>query len=955
MLGLMISLLIGLIVFPTRQSHAQDDQRPRVTIVVLDQSGSMRTEGKPRDPLGLRCSAVRLLTDLATARDYLALVKLESRDLEDDLTAEVLSPPVRMGQEDNRIAYKKKIDCDRATNNTPIADALQKAYQQLEGVSATLGSFDGQVLLLTDGDPAPKSKDQIKQIDVLLPKYQIKGWRISTIGLKLEENKQKAAKGLLKRMADQTGGTFYGDVAEPIELQPIFIKFFAQQTGRNLDSGRLFSLVAGGEYPVPVPDAASRIDILVAKENADAVITLVDQNNNEVQPSLNGEDTRISNSDPFYAAFLINRPVKGNWKIRADKTTNVIVSTLINYSLDLQFEESDVVRPANKPIVLKARFYDTQGASPTPSVASGANVEASLELGGQSQNVGMRDDGQTPDLAANDGIFTGNAILPDTALPELELVSGNVTISGQYQGRSYNKTGTIKVVPVPVVVPELRSGVLRLAPGSPVDVPLRLEYRGKSVPSTGWNVKVQQIEDGGKQSVIVDKDGDRFVAHLYNQPEGKEEYVFEVTLVGIDQNAGVPDQVFPPLQTQVRFQPILDLAYQGPSTIPAGYPITLTGALLSRFNEALPRQQPLDMKVSRDNGIPVDVIGKPSTQNGVFDYTVELKEPGVYRFTLSDREQRVSEDDKKEMEITVEPRPEVVWTQPPQTNEGLQQTLVRWPWLDTLRNFPLTGWGVDLFASDKRSELLNLQGTVTSGGQSFSESPQIRIIEEANEQRVLYDREQETDGVSARVDLPGGRYRVELVFRDLFDDPSIDCCVTSMPLLVEQSVDSSDLGWAGSILIVEIIIVFVLFLLAHFCLTTRPQYGDKIVVQTAGQEKSLDLGRNWRINIFRPRRSQLRKKLKGLGLRINEEDKGIVEYKHRNVTIDRKPLSSLKRNTADKATFVPAEKRRRSGRPKAGRSPHGPNSGLFASFTSLLRGPRPTPRNRSRVFVKKRK
>lgn len=98
MLGLMISLLIGLIVFPTRQSHAQDDQRPRVTIVVLDQSGSMRTEGKPRDPLGLRCSAVRLLTDLATARDYLALVKLESRDLEDDLTAEVLSPPVRMGQ-----------------------------------------------------------------------------------------------------------------------------------------------------------------------------------------------------------------------------------------------------------------------------------------------------------------------------------------------------------------------------------------------------------------------------------------------------------------------------------------------------------------------------------------------------------------------------------------------------------------------------------------------------------------------------------------------------------------------------------------------------------------------------------------------------------------------------------------------------------------------------------------
>src|SRR5437868_7702914 len=63
------------------------DVKDRVTIIVLDQSGSMRLdlpEKQPRtkasDPLGLRCSAVRLLADLATTRDSLGLVKLESHD-----------------------------------------------------------------------------------------------------------------------------------------------------------------------------------------------------------------------------------------------------------------------------------------------------------------------------------------------------------------------------------------------------------------------------------------------------------------------------------------------------------------------------------------------------------------------------------------------------------------------------------------------------------------------------------------------------------------------------------------------------------------------------------------------------------------------------------------------------------------------------------------------------------
>src|SRR4051794_20676708 len=99
----------------------------RVTVVVLDQSGSMRLdlpEKKPvtkaSDPHGLRCSAVRLLADLASDHDSLGLVKLESHDDKTgaaaDSTAEVLMSPEPMGIAQNRAAFKSKVDCDRATN-----------------------------------------------------------------------------------------------------------------------------------------------------------------------------------------------------------------------------------------------------------------------------------------------------------------------------------------------------------------------------------------------------------------------------------------------------------------------------------------------------------------------------------------------------------------------------------------------------------------------------------------------------------------------------------------------------------------------------------------------------------------------------------------------------------------------------------------------------------------------
>src|SRR5262249_1685168 len=141
-----------------------------------------------------------------------------------DRTADVLLAPMPMGTAQSRDVFKSKVDCDHATNNTPVADALQKAYDLLATAERERGAstFEGRVILLTDGDPQPRGEAKVGKIDQLLPRFAQQHWSISTVGLKLRAKKNPAAINLPKKTAGATQGRAYDDIDEPLQLQNVF-------------------------------------------------------------------------------------------------------------------------------------------------------------------------------------------------------------------------------------------------------------------------------------------------------------------------------------------------------------------------------------------------------------------------------------------------------------------------------------------------------------------------------------------------------------------------------------------------------------------------------------------------------------------------------------------------------------------------------------------------------------
>ncbi|MBV9789071.1 MAG: hypothetical protein JOZ51_12895, partial [Chloroflexi bacterium] len=641
LLALVVALLLAR--YPT-QAQAQA-QRDRVTIVVLDQSGSMRYDlperrppHKASDRLGLRCSAARLLADLATPNDWLGLVKLESHDDQTDATAdrtaEVLLAPTAMGTAAARDQFKAQLQCDQAHNNTPIADSLQKAFALLDALAQSRGSdsFEGRVLLLTDGEPAPQGAAQIREIDALLPRFAAKRWMISTVGLRLRANSQLRGIELLQKIAGTTRGQAYGDVDEPMRLQNIFVEFFAEQTGRSLRPGQPRDLVPNGEHVVNVASYAERIDVLVAKENPQAAIKLFRPDGSEVSATGDGVEL-FSNDDPFYAAFSIAAPAKGNWSIRSDQATKTIVNVLIESDLKIRLDHPAALRASNQPLELSARFYTSDATGQdAPTTITDADVNATVTLRGETATVALHDDGLHPDRAANDGVYSGTFTASATDSSG-EALSASVGVVAKTGDASYTDTASLQLVPVPTIDLGEAGDSLRLAPGSPIDVPLYLRLGQRPVDLSGWTIRAFQMVAGEKRRIATRPQADHFVVTLVQLPDDLKEYSFEVELIGVEQNEGLAREL-QPLALRVLFQPALKLFDLPQARMPVGAPLTVRAALLRSFDTPMPLSTPLQLNVQVNNNPAQPIVDVRDDGSGTFTYTYVPQQPGRYRFTL---------------------------------------------------------------------------------------------------------------------------------------------------------------------------------------------------------------------------------------------------------------------------------------------------------------------------------
>ena len=164
-------LLVPPVQAQSTQNHAQTG---RVTIIVLDMSGSMSTN----DPNGVRCSAANAYIDLSKPDDSIGVIGLDSapgqpgpHNFGSALTwATPMKMETRVDQKNLKDIITSKSNHCAPDANTPTYDALDRARKMLE--TETQGGKAGSVILLTDGEPEPYSTGQIQAINQdLIPEF----------------------------------------------------------------------------------------------------------------------------------------------------------------------------------------------------------------------------------------------------------------------------------------------------------------------------------------------------------------------------------------------------------------------------------------------------------------------------------------------------------------------------------------------------------------------------------------------------------------------------------------------------------------------------------------------------------------------------------------------------------------------------------------------------------------
>lgn len=889
-LAIPLTICIAVVLFLPDGTARAAAMKDRVTIVVLDQSGSMRLNlptkqprTKASDPLGLRCSAVRLLADLATTRDSLGLIKLESHDDKTgptaDRTAEVLIAPTPMGTAQSRDAFKAKVDCTQATNNTPIADALQQAYDLLAAVAQARGNntFEGQVILLTDGDPQPQRDVQLREIDQLLPRFARQHWSISTVGLKLRANKNTIAINLLQKIAGATQGRAYDDVDQPLQLQNVFIDFFAQQTGRSLLAGITEHLTPNGESRVSVADYALRIDVLVAKSDPNAQISLRRPGPDYSEVSESASDVELfSTSDRYYAAFSIAKPIKGVWSIRVDRPTDVIVNVLVESHIQVRLENAEITRPSNEPLLIQARFYNRQDdGTAMPATVPNASVNVDVKIRARAYAVPLRDDGQPPDAAPNDGLYTGVLTL-DPVASEEGPATADVTLTAKVADAEYTDHRSLQLAAVPAIAPALDEDALRLPPGNPIEVPLQLMLGQRRIDPTGWQVLVRQTLAGEQRRVDVRQQNGIFVATLLPQTDDQETYVFDADIVGVDQNAGLK-RVQQNMQVRVVFQQTLKLYYSVLGAVPVGAPITMTAALLRSFDTPAPLRAPLQLNVQRDDEPAQPISGVQESGRGFFAYRFVPRLPGQYHFTLLPPDGSTLTAVKQD--VVVAPIPEVRWQSQSAKDARLLVRAAQWPWLDRLRRVPLARWPADLLFPSARSESVQLGGQAWSGEQLYTGTLALTLL--AADGTPIHTETVSDGAITAAWDLPSGDYRLDVEFPGAFAPPIV-CCRSETPLTVVRDVPLSDLGRFAGIVAGEALVLLLLGIIARYVFSPRPLAGDRLIFTVNGKELAVDLKGEQRFAILWP--SQI--KLTNYFRRRNRSNPGLPKQGRARTTRD---------------------------------------------------------------------
>jgi uncharacterized repeat protein (TIGR02543 family) len=363
-----------------------EESRAQV-VLIIDRSGSMYGQ-KIEDAK----AAAKQFVDLLQIGDKISVVSFSTYVTTTWSMSEIAGPPPQT-------SIKRAIDNIYASGVTAMGDAMRTALSIL--INQADRNFRRTAVLLSNG----WHNYGLEHPNDVVPDYISEGIPIFAIALGSD-----ADTAIMEEMAKKTGGSYY---FSPIasELKEIYAAI-TQQTSANEQLMETFKKTLAPQESVQnvisVDSTVENVTFLVSWDYGDSMLLeLVTPAGQVISP------TNVYNfpnvfyaAESTYALYRVQTPVIGNWimQITAKNVTNtgniaVQVQAVADIHLSVSVDSVSICYP--EPIGFAAALRKN-----LPII--NANVTATITAPDGSKFVlDIKDNGESPDFAENDGIYSG--------------------------------------------------------------------------------------------------------------------------------------------------------------------------------------------------------------------------------------------------------------------------------------------------------------------------------------------------------------------------------------------------------------------------------------------------------------------------------------------------------------------------------------------------------------------
>ena len=364
-----------------------EESRSQV-VLIIDSSGSMGWYQK----IELAKAAAKQFVDLLQIGDKLAVVSYRSYVTTNWSMSEITGPPPQTN-------IKAAIEALYASGTTAMGDAMRTALNIL--INQADPYIRRGAILLSNG----LHNYGREHPNNVVPDYISEGIPIYTIALGSDANKT-----LMQQIANQTGGSYYFAPGAS-DLQEIYAAITQQTTATEQLVETFSETLALNEsvgHVIVVDSTVEDITFLVSWDSGDTMLLeLVTPSGQVISPTNVGIFPNVSYAaESTYALYRVQTPDIGNWtlQITATNITNTgAVAGQVQAEADIHFSisvESDTISYPT-PIGIAGALRKNLNIASASVIAEISTPDGSEII------LDLHDNGESPDFAADDGIYSG--------------------------------------------------------------------------------------------------------------------------------------------------------------------------------------------------------------------------------------------------------------------------------------------------------------------------------------------------------------------------------------------------------------------------------------------------------------------------------------------------------------------------------------------------------------------